>query len=117
MRISDWSSDVCSSDLGAVSFRSVPSFAFAREIMIDSREWGPLQLDIAYGGAFYAILPADSIGLDLRDTPARHFAEAGAAISEPTRPQAAPPHPHHAHLPFLSAPISPHAGHPPPPAP
>src|SRR3546814_5857950 len=61
---------------GAVSFRSVPSFAFAREIMIDSREWGPLQLDIAYGGAFYAILPADSIGLDLRDTPARHFAEA-----------------------------------------
>src|SRR3546814_5161670 len=89
MRISDWSSDVCSSDLGAVSFRSVPSFAFAREIMIDSREWGPLQLDIAYGGAFYAILPADSIGLDLRDTPARHFAEAGAAISEATRAQVA----------------------------
>src|SRR3546814_8676483 len=28
---------------GAVSFRSVPSFAFAREIMIDSREWGPLR--------------------------------------------------------------------------
>src|SRR3546814_10596665 len=91
-----------SSDLtAAVSFRSVPSFAFAREIMLDSREWGPLQLDIAYGGAFYAILPADSIGLELRDTPARQFAEAGAAISEATRAQVALAHPDDAALAFL----------------
>ena len=86
---------------GAVSFRSVPSFAFAREIVVDTREWGPLQLDIAYGGAFYAILAADSIGLDLRETPARHLADAGAAISEATRAQVGLTHPEDADLAFL----------------
>lgn len=86
---------------GAVSFRSVPSFVFARETVVDTREWGPLQLDIAYGGAFYAILPADSIGLDVRATPARLFAEAGAAISEATRAQVALAHPEDPDLAFL----------------
>src|SRR3546814_6365261 len=46
---------------GVVSFRSVPAFVFAREVMVDTREWGPVQVDIAYGGAFYAVLAADSI--------------------------------------------------------
>src|SRR3546814_20961186 len=73
--------------------------------MIDSGEWGPLQLDSAYGGAFYAILPADSIGLDLLDTPARHFAEAGAAISEATRAQVALAHPDGADTAFLHDPL------------
>src|SRR3546814_13328844 len=93
---------------GAVSFRSVPSFAFAREIMIDSREWGPLQLDIASGGAFYAILPADSIGPALPDTPARHLPAARPATPPAPHPQPPPPHP-------PPAPPPPH--HPPPPPP
>lgn len=86
---------------GAVSFRSVPSFAFAREIVVDTREWGPLQLDVAYGGAFYAILAADSIGLDLYDTPARLLADAGAAISEAGAAQLKLSHPEDADLAFL----------------
>ena len=86
---------------GAVSFRSVPSFAFAREIVVDTREWGPLQLDVAYGGAFYAILAADSIGLDLRDTPARFLADAGAAISEAAAAQLKLSHPEESDLAFL----------------
>jgi trans-L-3-hydroxyproline dehydratase len=86
---------------GAVSFRSVPSFAFAREIVIDTREWGPLQVDVAYGGAFYAILAADSIGLDLYDTPARFLADAGAAISEAGKAQLKLSHPEAADLAFL----------------
>jgi len=86
---------------GTVSFRSVPSFAFAREIVVDTREWGPLQLDVAYGGAFYAILAADSIGLDLYDTPARLLADAGAAISEAGKAQVKLSHPEDADLAFL----------------
>jgi trans-L-3-hydroxyproline dehydratase len=86
---------------GAVSFRSVPSFAFAREIVVDTREWGPLQLDVAYGGAFYAILAADSIGLDLYDTPARLLADAGAAISAAGAAQLKLSHPEDADLAFL----------------
>ena len=86
---------------GAVSFRSVPSFAFAREVVADTREWGPLQLDIAYGGAFYAILSADSIGLDVTETPARLLADAGAAISQAVRDQIALSHPDDVDLAFL----------------
>ncbi|MPZ11673.1 MAG: proline racemase [Kiloniellaceae bacterium] len=86
---------------GAVSFRSVPSFAFAREIVVDTREWGPLQVDVAYGGAFYAILPADAIGLDVRDTPVRQLAEAGAAITEAATAQLRLSHPDDPDLAFL----------------
>lgn len=86
---------------GAVSFRSVPSFAFAREVMVDTREWGPLQVDIAYGGAFYAVLAADSIGLDLGGTPARLLADAGAAITEAAAAQLRLTHPEDADLAFL----------------
>lgn len=86
---------------GAVSFRSVPSFAFAREIVVDTHEWGPLQLDVAYGGAFYAILAADTIGLDLHDTPARLLADAGAAISEAGAAQLKLSHPSDSDLAFL----------------
>jgi proline racemase len=49
---------------------------------VPTQEWGPVTLDIGYGGAFYAILPADTIGLDVRTTPVRHLAEAGLAITE-----------------------------------
>src|SRR3546814_7014202 len=78
---------------GVVSFRSVPAFVFAREVMVDTREWGPVQVDIAYGGAFYAVLAADSIGLDLGGTPARLLADAGAAITEATAAQLRLTHP------------------------
>jgi trans-L-3-hydroxyproline dehydratase len=86
---------------GAVSFRSVPSFVFARELVVDTAEWGPLQFDIAYGGAFYAILPADSIGLDLYDSPARLLADAGEAITKAAAMQVRLSHPDDADLAFL----------------
>jgi len=56
---------------------------------------------VAYGGAFYAILAADSIGLDLYDTPARLLADAGAAISEAGAAQLKLSHPEDADLAFL----------------
>lgn len=86
---------------GSVSFHSVPSFAFQRAIMVDTAAWGPVQLDIAYGGTFYAILVADSIGLDLADTPARLLADAGAVIANATRAQVALSHPDDPDLAFL----------------
>ena len=86
---------------GAVRFRSVPSFVFARELVVDTPEWGPLQLDIAYGGAFYAILAADSIGLDLHETPARVLADAGEAITKAAAEQVLLSHPDDPDLAFL----------------
>ncbi len=86
---------------GAVRFRSVPAFVFAREVVVDTAEWGPLQLDIAYGGAFYAIMTADSIGLDLHEAPARVLADAGEAITKAATAQILLSHPDDPDLAFL----------------
>lgn len=40
----------------AVRITNVPSFLYARDIKLDFPELGPLTLDIAYGGNFYAII-------------------------------------------------------------
>ncbi|OJU43638.1 MAG: hypothetical protein BGN99_08965 [Alphaproteobacteria bacterium 65-37] len=62
---------------GTVHFESVPAFAYARDRIAPTATWGPVAVDIAYGGAFYAILPADSIGLDLKTSPMRSIVDAG----------------------------------------
>ncbi|HEY4166728.1 MAG TPA: proline racemase family protein, partial [Reyranella sp.] len=59
----------------------VPSFAYALDRVAPTSTWGPVTVDIAYGGAFYAFLPADSIGLDLRRSPMRAIVDAGEEIA------------------------------------
>ena len=66
---------------GTVRFESVPAFAYALDRIAPTRTWGPVTVDIAYGGAFYAILAADSIGLDLRSSPMRAIVDAGEEIT------------------------------------
>jgi trans-L-3-hydroxyproline dehydratase len=66
---------------GSVRFESVPSFAYALDRIAPTRSWGPVTVDIAYGGAFYAFLSADSIGLDLRTSPMRAIVDAGEEIA------------------------------------
>ena len=67
---------------GTVRFESVPAFAAARDRIAATRTWGPVTVDVAYGGAFYAILAADSIGLDLRASPMRAIVDAGEEITK-----------------------------------
>src|SRR5688572_22986533 len=42
----------------SVAFRNVPSFVMARGVQADS-----VEVDVAFGGAIYAFLPADRLGL------------------------------------------------------
>ena len=48
----------------AVRFRNVPSFVLARDVTVRTSR-GPITVDVAYGGAFYATLEAASVGLAL----------------------------------------------------
>ncbi len=66
---------------GWVRFESVPSFVYALDRIAPTTTWGPVTVDIAYGGAFYAFLSADSIGLDLRTSPMRSIVDAGEEIA------------------------------------
>jgi proline racemase len=51
----------------AVRFRNVPSFVLARDVTVRTSR-GPITVDVAYGGAFYATLEAASVGLGLTRT-------------------------------------------------
>lgn len=86
---------------GAVRFRSVPAFAFARQAMVATPDWGPVELDIAYGGAFYAVLAADSIGLELDAGSLRALRDAGEAITQAAAAQIPLEHPDDSDLGFL----------------
>jgi trans-L-3-hydroxyproline dehydratase len=52
------------------SFTNVPSFVYLRDHQVDVAGIGTVRVDVAYGGAFYAFVEANDIGLTL--TPA-HF--------------------------------------------
>lgn len=64
-----------------VSFLNVPSFLYARDIELDIAVYGRLTVDIAFGGAFYAVLAADQVGLRVVPDQARQLAAAGDAIT------------------------------------
>jgi trans-L-3-hydroxyproline dehydratase len=67
---------------GDVSFESVPAFAHTLDAVLEVPGYGKVTLDIGYGGAFYAILPAASLGLDVRASPIRDLVDAGDAVTK-----------------------------------
>lgn len=48
-----------------VTFRNVPSYVVARDIEVDTADFGQLRVDVLWGGALYASLPARAAGLEI----------------------------------------------------
>ena len=88
-------------DGGVTTFESVDSFAGPLDSAVGVEGFGSVMVDIAYGGAFYAILPASRIGLSLMTTPLDRLVQAGAAITAAARKQLAVRHPTEPDLGFL----------------
>lgn len=86
---------------GRVRFDSVPSFAFALDKLVETSEYGPVSVDIAYGGAFYAVVPADQFGLDVRTSRTRDLVDAADAVSDAVKDQVPLDHPDDPDLAFL----------------
>lgn len=86
---------------GRVSFISVPAFAFAHDQRIEIPGKGAITLDIGYGGAYYAILPAAIFGLDVRSSPATDLVAAASAVTKAAQAQLALHHPDDPDLAFL----------------
>jgi trans-L-3-hydroxyproline dehydratase len=93
--------EVANGRAGAVRFESVPAFAFALEERVEVPGFGRLTLDIGYGGAFYAILSANQMGLDVRTSPVRDLTEAGDRITQAVKAQRPLEHPDDPDLAFL----------------
>ncbi len=63
----------------AVRFRNVPAFRFAHRLEIDV-EGRSIPVDVAFGGAWYAIVPDEKLGIELGKTRVRGLISAGMAV-------------------------------------
>jgi len=85
----------------SVSFLNVPSFVFCRDLRINTRSFGNLTVDISFGGAFYAFLEAEQIGLSLHCDNISQFMKAGREIKEAVNRTVKIEHPFEEDLGFL----------------
>jgi proline racemase len=76
-----------------VTIRNVPSFLYAQDVVVDVPDVGSVTLDLAFGGNFYALLPASALGMPVlpRNVPA--MLDQGLKIMDAVMDQAPPSHP------------------------
>jgi proline racemase len=84
-----------------VSFLNVPSFLYARDVELDVPAWGKVSVDVAFGGAFYAFLPAEQVGLRVEPQQREQLAAAGEAIKKAVNAKLPIEHPIEKDLGFL----------------
>ncbi|MGI9060449.1 MAG: proline racemase family protein [Ktedonobacteraceae bacterium] len=84
-----------------VSFLNVPSFVYAHDVELDVPAYGHVTVDVAFGGAFYAFLPAAQVGLSITPEQAHHLAAAGDMITQAVNASLPVKHPIEADLSFL----------------
>jgi proline racemase len=65
-----------------VSFLNVPSFLYARDVELEVPACGLLTVDIAFGGAFYAFIPAAQLELSVTPEQVNQLAAAGDTITK-----------------------------------
>ena len=83
------------------SFRNVPSFVYVRNQRVDVPGIGSVSFDVAYGGAFYAFVSAQELGLRLEPDQANQLIECGGSIKHAVMSQFAITHPFEEDLSFL----------------
>lgn len=66
--------------VGRVRFLNVPSFLYLRDLVVDTPGFGTLSVDIAFGGAFYAYMDGDAVGLTVAPENARELIELGDQV-------------------------------------
>jgi len=65
-----------------VSFLNVPSFLYARDVELELPDYRRLLVDIAFGGAFYAFIPAEQVGLKVMPENTPQLVVAAEAIKK-----------------------------------
>ena len=84
-----------------VSFRNVPSFVYLRDQQIEAPAIGEANIDIAYGGAFYALVEASQLGLRLLPEHHDQLIDYARAIKKEVMSQFSITHPFESELSFL----------------
>lgn len=84
-----------------VSFFNVPSFVYLRNEQVEVPGLGRVRFDVAYGGAFYAIVEAASLGLHLTAAQYGLLIDCGRRIKEAVMARFPIEHPMESELSFL----------------
>lgn len=83
------------------SFRNVPSFLYFRDEHVEVNGIGRVRFDVAYGGAFYAFVDAEELGLALVPDQANRLIDYGRRIKHAVMSQFRITHPQEEDLSFL----------------
>jgi proline racemase len=83
------------------SFRNVPSFLFLRDKKVNVPDLGDVPFDVAYGGAFYAFVEAESVSLKLTSEYFNRIIDLGRRIKHAVMSQFSIIHPFEEDLSFL----------------
>jgi trans-L-3-hydroxyproline dehydratase len=84
-----------------VSFRNVPSFVYLRDREVEVPGIGRVRFDVAYGGAFYALVEAEPLGLKLEPEHFNRLIDYGRRIKLAVMKAFAIEHPFEKDLSFL----------------
>ncbi|MBI5157219.1 MAG: proline racemase family protein [Acidimicrobiia bacterium] len=95
------SASVTSGRVGRVTFRSVPAFVAHRSVVVPIPGYGETTLDVAYGGAFYAVAEAAAFGLRVPGSPIADLVDAAWATTRAVSARLPLHHPDDADLGFL----------------
>lgn len=82
----------------SVSFLNAPALVLKKDVTVDTREYGTLTVDIAWGGNVYAILPAESVGTMIEPKNCGRLIEIAQSIGKDINEQIEIQHPE---LPFV----------------
>ncbi|MCH4179292.1 MAG: proline racemase family protein [Megasphaera sp.] len=76
-----------------VTITNVPCFVYRTGVTVSTAEFGPVQMDICFGGSFFALVRADDIGLDLQSQNISHIIRSGMEILNQVNKQEQVHHP------------------------
>ncbi|MBA4406797.1 proline racemase [bacterium] len=85
----------------SVYFHNVPSFVLMLNQTVDVPQLGKINFDVAYGGAFYAFVKADQLGLTMTETEFSELIEKGMMIKRAVMENFPITHPFDKDLSFL----------------
>jgi proline racemase len=77
----------------SVTFENVPAFAVHLDETIEVPEIGPVKIDVAYGGMFYAIVEAEALGLTVEPGSGGAIVRLGEMVKAAAREQLPVVHP------------------------
>ena len=77
----------------AVTITNVPSFVHATDVTLEVPGLGPLVVDVAFGGNYYALVPAERLGIPLEPALEQDLIRTGLAVIGAADAQVAPVHP------------------------